>query len=263
MTRYRYYRLLAVTGWLPALALAQSERPNLLPQATEIWVPVPAVVDPGLTQVSGQPPADAIVLFDGADLDEWVNSRDGEAAGWLIENGELVVDKSVGNIQTRRRFRNYQLHIEWKVPDNITGSGQSRGNSGLFLAATGRGEAGYELQILDSFENETYVNGMAGSVYKQSIPLVNPGRPPGEWQLYDVVWTAPVFDQSGELVSPARVTALFNGVLVQDNFLLAGETRYIGEPAYLAHGDSPIMLQAHGDPSPSISFRNIWVRPLP
>src|SRR5690606_29133128 len=137
--------------------------------------------------------------------------------------------------------------------------GQARGNSGLFLSTAG---TGYELQILDSYRNDTYVNGMAGSIYKQSIPLVNPSRPPGEWQTYDVVWRAPRFDANGSLVAPARVTVFYNGVLVQDDFELAGETRYRGAPEYHPYESAPILLQAHGDPSPPISFRNIWLREL-
>jgi hypothetical protein len=172
----------------------------------------------------------------------------------------MTVVKSAGDIETRRRFRNFQLHIEWRIPEHITGTDQARGNSGVFLALTEEG--GYELQVLDSYRNETYVNGMAASIYKQSIPLVNASRPPGEWQTYDVVWTAPRFGPDGALESPARVTAFYNGVLVQNDFELRGFTVYTGQPRYHAHGDAPIMLQAHGDPSPPIGFRNIWVRPL-
>jgi hypothetical protein len=174
------------------------------------------------------------------------------------------VKKSAGNIETRRSFRNYQLHLEWRVPKDVTGSGQARGNSGVFLASTGPADAGYELQILDSYQNTTYVNGQAGSLYKQYPPLVNASRPPGQWQTYDVVWTAPVFAADGKLVSPARVTAFHNGVLIQNDAVLAGETLYIGKPAYKPYsGSAPIKLQAHGDPSPPLSFRNIWVRELP
>jgi len=136
------------------------------------------------------------------------------------------------------------------------------GNSGLFLASTGKGDDGYELQILDNYNNKTYTNGQAGSVYKQSVPLSNPCRKPGEWSSYDVVWTAPVFNSDGSVASPAKVTAFLNGVLVQNNFELKGQTRYIGKPYYKAHGPSPIKLQAHGDKSEPISFRNIWIRPL-
>jgi hypothetical protein len=233
------------------------------PSATEIWEPVPPLVPPRESLAPASPPGDAIVLFGGTAVDEWVNVSDGAPASWIVADGVLTVNKATGNIETQRRFGSYELHLEWRVPVTITGAGQSRGNSGLFLASTGSGDAGYELQILDSFNNATYVNGMAGSVYKQSIPLANPTRPPGQWQVYDVRWTAPRFGADGSLLAPARITAYFNGVLVQDDFALTGETVFIGTPRYRAHGDSPIKLQAHGDPSAPISFRNIWVRPLP
>jgi hypothetical protein len=233
------------------------------PEDTEVWEPVPRIVAPVDDAIDRTPPADAIVLFDGSDLDEWVGTRDGTAAGWRVRDGELSVDKASGNIETRRRFRNYELHFEWRVPEGITGEGQARANSGVFLAATGRGDRGYELQILDSHGNTTYANGMAGSIYKQSIPLANPSRPPGEWQSFDVEWTAPTFSADGALRTPARVTVRWNGVLVQDDFELRGETVYIGAPTYTTHGDSPIKLQAHDDPSAPPSFRNIWIRELP
>ena len=241
-------------------AAPASGQPKPKPEETELWEPVPKIVTPGAT--SGAPPSDAIVLFDGANLDQWVNSKDKSAAGWKVADGVFTVDKSVGNIQTKRSFRNYQLHLEWRVPEGITGSGQARGNSGLFLASTGPGDGGYELQILDSYENKTYVNGQAGSIYKQGIPLVNPSRKPGEWQVYDVVWTAPTFNADGSVKTPAYVTAFYNGVLVQNHFELKGETVYIGKPQYKKYESGPIMLQSHGDPSPPISFRNIWVREL-
>ena len=168
-----------------------------------------------------------------------------------------------GNIETKRTFKNYQLHIEWRIPENITGTDQARGNSGVFLASTGPGDAGYELQVLDSYNNKTYVNGQAGSIYKQGIPLANPNRKPGEWQTYDVVWTAPTFNADGSLKTPAYVTVFFNGVLVQNHFELKGETLYIGKPFYKKYDTAPIKLQAHGDKSEPISFRNIWVRELP
>jgi 3-keto-disaccharide hydrolase/Carboxypeptidase regulatory-like domain len=151
--------------------------------------------------------------------------------------------------------------VTWRVPEDISGAGQARGNSGVFLAAPGP-DSGYELQVLDSYENSTYVNGQAGSIYKQGIPLVNPIRKPGEWQTYDVVWTAPTFQGDGSLRTPAYVTVFFNGVLVQNHFELKGETRYIGQPSYRKYESAPIRLQAHGDPSKPISFRNIWLREL-
>jgi hypothetical protein len=230
-------------------------------QDTEVWEPVPAIVTPG---TGNSPPSDAIVLFDGKNLDQWVLNRDKSPAKWIVADGILTVNKAegIGNIETKRTFRNYQLHIEWKIPENITGSDQARGNSGVFLASTGLGDAGYELQILDSYNNKTYVNGQAGSIYKQGIPLVNPNRKPGEWQTYDVVWTAPMFNADGSLKTPAYVTVLFNGVLVQNHFELKGETLYIGQPFYKKYDSAPIKLQAHGDHSEPISFRNIWVREL-
>jgi Domain of Unknown Function (DUF1080) len=243
---------------------AQPETAKPKPEETEVWTPVPPVVTPSPDQATPTPPpSDAIVLFDGKNLDEWVNVKGQTPATWLVQDGVMVVHKASGNIETKRKFTNYQLHLEFRVPAGTTGAGQARGNSGVFLASTGNGDAGYELQVLDSFENKTYVNGQAASIYKQSAPLVNASRKPGEWNVYDVIWTAPVFNADGTVKSPARVTAFHNGVLVQNNFALKGGTVYIGQPSYKAHGPSGIKLQSHGDPSPPISFRNIWIRELP
>ena len=231
------------------------------PEDTEVYAPVPRVVTPG-AYVSEPAPTDAIILFDGTSLDEWVSVKDKGPARWTVANGVMTVNKPTGNIETKRTFRDYQLHLEWRIPANITGSGQARGNSGLFMASTGPGDAGYELQILDSYGNNTYVNGQAGSIYKQYIPLVNAMRKPGEWNTYDVVWTAPTFNDDGSVRTPARVTAFHNGLLIQNDVPLRGETVYIGQPSYRKHGPAPIKLQAHGDPSEPISFRNIWVREL-
>jgi hypothetical protein len=253
---------LLMFGATSALAQAvPSPTPGAKPQDTEVWTPVPPVITPGATPTA--PPSDAIVLFDGKNLSQWVNTKDKQPAGWTVANGLMVVEKKAGNIETKRSFRNYQLHVEWRVPKDVTGTGQGRGNSGVFLASTGPGDAGYELQIMDSYNNPTYVNGQAASIYKQSAPLVNAMRPDGEWQTYDVVWTAPTFSPDGKLATPARVTAFHNGVLVQNNFVLTGETLYIGKPYYRPYTSAPIKLQAHGDPSPPLSFRNIWVRELP
>jgi hypothetical protein len=230
------------------------------PADTEVWEPEPKIVTPGAT--CGAPPSDAIILFDGKNLGEWVSAKDKSPTQWIVADGVMTVAKSAGNIETRHAFTNYQLHIEWRIPENITGSGQGRGNSGVFLASTGPDDAGYELQVLDSYNNKTYVNGQAASIYKQSPPLVNPNRKPGEWQTYDVVWTAPTFNPDGSLKTPAYVTAFFNGVLVQNHFELKGETLYIGKPFYKAFTSAPIKLQAHGDKSEPISYRNIWVREL-
>lgn len=231
------------------------------PADTEVWEPVPPVVSPGTSDAA--PPADAIGLFDGRNLDEWVSSRTGSAAGWTVADGVVTVNKATGNIQTKRRFRSYQLHLEWRIPANVTGEGQARGNSGVFLASTGKGDAGYELQVLDSFNNKTYVNGQAGSVYKQYPPLVNASRRPGEWQSYDIVWTAPAFNADGSLRTPAFLTVLHNGALIQNHVQLKGETLFIGQPFYRPYDAAPIMLQSHNDPSEPISFRNIWLRELP
>ncbi|HEY1766778.1 MAG TPA: DUF1080 domain-containing protein [Terracidiphilus sp.] len=246
---------------LAGYALAQQPA-HTKPEDTEIWQPVPKIVTPGATDAD--PPSDAIPLFDGKNLDEWVSAQDHTPARWQVQDGILTVVKGsgIGNIETKRRFKDYQLHVEWRVPENITGSGQARGNSGVFLASTGPGDDGYELQVLDSYNNTTYVNGQAGSIYKQSPPLVNPSRKPGEWQIYDVVWTAPRFNEDGSLKTPAFVTVFFNGVLVQNHFVLRGQTLYNGQPFYKQYDAAPIKLQAHGDKSEPISFRNIWVRPL-
>jgi len=230
------------------------------PKDTEVWSPVPKIVQPQKSALSA--PEDAIILFGGNDLNQWVTAKDQSPAKWIVSKGQFTVKKGTGNIQTKRSFSNYQLHLEWYIPENITGSGQARGNSGVFLGSTGNGDEGYELQVLDSYNNVTYSNGQAGSIYKQFIPLVNASRKPGEWQSYDVVWTAPVFHENGTLKSAARVSVLHNGILIQNNIELKGETVYIGPPFYKKHGPLPIKLQDHGDPSEPISFCNIWIREL-
>lgn len=228
---------------------------------TEIWEPQPQVVKP--LDVFMPAPADAVILFDGNGLNAWRSVNDtSQAAGWNVKNGVMTVDKSTGNIETKQRFMDYQLHLEWRIPASISGDGQIRGNSGLFLASTGSGDAGYEIQILDNYNNKTYANGQVGSVYKQSIPLANACKKTGEWQSYDIVWKAPRFKPDGSLLTPAYVTVVHNGIVLQNNFELKGETKWIGPPSYTAHGACPIKLQSHGDPSEPISFRNIWVRPL-
>jgi hypothetical protein len=242
----------------PSGAQTPPPKSTAKPADTEVWTPVPPLITPGRTDADA--PSDAVVLFDGKNLDEWVSDKDGSPAKWVVANGVVTVNKPSGDIHTRRKFTNYQLHIEWRVPVGITGSDQARGNSGVYLAWTGT--IGYELQVLDSYENKTYVNGQAGSIYKQYPPLVNAMRKPGEWQIYDVIWTAPTFKPDGSLATPAYVTAFHNGVLIQNHVALRGDTKYIGQPEYLAHGAASILLQAHGDPSAPISFRNIWVREL-
>lgn len=234
-------------------------------QKTEVYEPVPPRVTPGDT--SKDAPSDAIILFDGKNLEQWTYDNPDNTETWKVENSILTVNKKAGSITTKDNFQDYQLHLEYRIPEEITGEGQSRGNSGIFLAYLGmdeRGlfEEGYEIQILDNYQNETYVNGQVGSMYKQSIPLANAAKEPGAWQTYDIIWRAPRFKEDGSLRSPATVTALHNGVLVQNNYELKGITPWIGEPTYEKHGPSPIRLQAHGDPSEPISFKNIWLREL-
>ncbi len=260
----------AVTLLFAAAALATQATPpsqakpaatSPRPEDTEVWQPEPpVVVAPAYATVA--PPSDAVVLFDGTSLDQWTSTKGNGPARWTVGDGVLTVRKGTGNIQTKRSFRNYQLHLEWRVPAGITGEGQARGNSGVFLGATGEGDGGYELQIMDSYRNKTYVNGQAGAIYKQIAPLANPTRAPGEWQTYDIVWTAPVFAADGSVTSPAYATVMMNGVLVQDHVAVKGETVYIGAPRYTPHGALPIKLQDHGDPSAPISFRSIWLREL-
>lgn len=247
----------------PVMVLQAQEtntQTQMKPEETEFYSPVPPVVTPGATFADA--PSDAIILFNGKNMDEWVPANDTTSQKkWTVSQGIITVDKSAGDMQTKRKFMDYQLHIEYRIPSDITGSGQARGNSGIFLAAPSA-DYGYELQVLDNYNNTTYVNGQVGAIYKQSIPLANACRKPGEWQTYDVVWTAPRFYDDGTVKSPARVTVFHNGVLVQNNFSLRGDTKYIGLPEYKRHGASPIRLQAHGDKSEPISYRNIWIRPL-
>jgi 3-keto-disaccharide hydrolase len=221
------------------------------PEDTEVWEPEPALVEPGS---AGAPPSDAVVLFDGTGLSAW-EREDGTDAEWLVADGAMTVVGGARNIRTRQGFGDVQLHIEWRSPAEVSGESQGRGNSGVFFMER------YELQVLDSYENRTYSNGQAGSIYKQHIPLVNASRGPGEWQSYDVAFTAPRFAANGELSSPARMTVFHNGVLIQNQVELAGPTEYIGQPQYEAHEDRvPILLQDHGNP---VSYRNVWVRELP
>lgn len=220
------------------------------PVATEVWEPVPRVVTPGAATA---PPSDAIVLLGNGNLDEWTH-LDGSPVKWQSGNdGSLTVVKGAGDIHTRRNFGDFQLHLEFRTPAEVVGEGQGRGNSGIFL------QSRYEVQVLDNYNNKTYPNGQVGSLYKQTIPLVNPSRPPGEWQTYDIIYTAPRFNADGIRVSPGYVTVLLNGVLVQNHTEIKGTTEYIGLPKNIAHGEAPIQLQDHSNP---VSYRNIWIRQL-
>ncbi|WP_294082511.1 3-keto-disaccharide hydrolase [Proteiniphilum sp. UBA5384] len=242
---------------LPFVAVAQEkqypERAPMTPEMSEYWQPQPPVVTPGKTSEQPVPaPSDAIILFDGKDLSQWENNQ-GQAAGWTVANGAFTVKKGTGDIRTKQKFNDFQLHIEWRIPEGIEGKSQGRGNSGVFLQGI------YEIQVLDCYENETYVNGQTGSVYKQTPPLVNAMRKPGEWNSYDIIYTAPTFKKEGSYRTPPRVTVLQNGVLLQNNTTILGTTEYIGFPQVREHGAGPISLQDHGDP---VSFRNIWIREL-
>lgn len=232
----------------PAFAQTQAD-PQRDPARTEVWKPVPATV----ATPANAAPSDAVVLFDGKDLAAWESERGGTAP-WTVADGAFTVVPGSKGIRTKRRFCDIQLHIEWRSPAKTQGfDGQNRGNSGIFLQEL------YELQVLDSYDNPTYSNGQAASIYKQSIPLANASRAPGQWQAYDVIWKAPRFSQGGGLAAPARITVLHNGVLVQNDTVVAGKTEYIGAPSYSPHGCAPIYLQDHDS---KVSFRNVWVREL-
>ncbi len=227
------------------------QRQQMKPEETEDWSRRPAVITP---VKSGAPPSDAIVLYGGPqDIVNWVHENGNTPVRWTADSALTVVPRT-GGIKTTRSFGNCQLHVEWRTPSVVTGTSQGRGNSGVFLMGL------YELQVLDSYDNETYYNGQAGSIYKQFIPLVNASLGPGEWQTFDIVFTAPKFQTNGELLKPALFTVFHNGVLIQNNVALRGPTEYIGIPAYKAHDSKlPISLQEHSNP---VSFRNIWVREL-
>ena len=233
---------------------AQTDGPmKMKPEMTEIWDPEVRIITPG--QTPSDAPSDAIVLFNGVDLaSEWTNN-DGGQPEWIVQDGCVTVKKGTGSIKTKRVFNDYQLHIEWRSPSEVTGTSQGRGNSGIFM------QERYEIQVLDNYDNRTYRNGQAGSVYKQHAPLVNACKKPGEWQTYDIIYTAPRFNDDGTFFTPPTVTVLHNGVLVQNNSKMRGPTEYIGIPEYTVkkHGPGSISLQDHGNP---VSFRNIWIREL-
>jgi hypothetical protein len=239
-------------------AYAQNQDPEnakMKPEMTEFWDPEVTVVTP--QENIGNPPSDAIVLFDGSNeslLQNWTNGK-GEAPGWNVADSCVTVVKGTGTIKTKMGFEDFQLHIEWRTPAEVNpeSKSQGRGNSGIFM------QEKYELQVLDNYNNRTYRNGQAGSFYKQYAPLVNVCRKPGEWQTYDVIYTAPRFKEDSTLFTPARATVLQNGVLVQNNIQLSGPTEYIGIPKYKVHGPGALVLQDHGNP---VSYRNIWIRKL-
>jgi hypothetical protein len=249
---------------LRTLALCAALWPLLLPaQPDPNWLghdrtrPLPPVIDPGSASTqdqAGRPPSDAIVLFDGKDLSAWC-AMDGGPTKWVAKNGAMECVPGSGYVRTRQCFGDCQYHVEWAAPTPPEGNSQGRGNSGVFF-----GLDRYEVQVLDSYQNKTYADGSAGSVYIQYPPLVNACRPPGQWQTYDIVWTAPRFDAGGELKSPARLTVFHNGVLIQNNVELTGPTAWLTRAPYRAHPEKlPFSLQDHGNP---VRYRNLWVREL-
>ena len=222
-----------------------------LPEHTEYWNNQPPVVTSG---DGNEPPSDAVILFNGKDLSAWQHTDKSEAK-WKIEGGCFTVTKGSGDIQTKRMFGSCQLHIEWRTPVETSPriAGQGEGNSGVYL------QSRYELQIYDSFNIPLYSNGIAGSIYKQTPPLVNVCRKPGEWQVYDIIYVAPEFNGKGDVITPARITVIHNGVLIHNYTEIKGNTEYIGMATYRPHGRLPLLLQDHGD---AVSFRNIWIRDL-
>ena len=223
------------------------------PEGTEYYEPKVPVVEPGK---NGAPPSDAIVLFDGSSFDGWMHTQDSTAVKWHMNgDGSMTVADKTGNIRTKQEFGDIQLHIEWKSPLPVQRDGQNRGNSGVFLNGM------YEVQVLDNNDNDTYVNGQVGSIYKQGPPLAMASVPTGEWNVYDIIYHAPEFNEEGGKVKSATVTVLHNGVLIQDHTEIKGTTPYIGWPKNPPHGKGPLMLQDHGDDS-RVSYRNIWVREL-
>lgn len=219
------------------------------PRLTEAWEPVPKIVTPG---TGTTPPSDAIVLFDGTNTNEFTHEN-GLPVQWELKDGAMTVKPNTGAIFTKKVFGDYQLHVEWRAPVVVKGEGQGRGNSGIFM------QSRYEVQVLDCYNNTTYPNGQTASIYKQSIPLANACRPPGEWQTYDIIYTAPRFNVDGIKTVSGYVTVIHNGVVVQNHTEIKGTTEYIGLPKNIAHGDGPIQIQDHGD---LVSFRNIWIRKM-
>ncbi|MGI9547167.1 MAG: 3-keto-disaccharide hydrolase [Flavobacteriaceae bacterium] len=223
------------------------------PEGTEYYEPIPLRVEP---YAQNGTPADAIVLFDGTSLDAWINSADSTAADWhLNKNGTMTVKDQNGDIETKQHFGSVQLHIEWKSPEEVRRDGQNRANSGVFLSGI------YEVQVLDNNDNDTYVNGQVGSIYKQHVPLAMASVPSGDWNTYDIIYHAPEFNDKGQKIESGTLTVIHNGVLIQDHIEIKGTTEYIGWPKNPSHGKGPLKLQDHRDDS-RVSYRNIWIREL-
>jgi hypothetical protein len=239
----------ALTVYIPANAQTEDKK---TPESSEIWEPQPRIITPG--DKLGDAPSDAVVLFDGKNLDQWI-AADGSAPKWTVKDGAFTVVAGGKDIKTKKEFGSFQLHVEWRTPSEVNPSqtSQGRGNSGIFL------QERYEVQVLDNYENKTYANGQASSIYKQHIPLVNVCKKPGEWQAYDIFFTAPRFNKEGRILEPAYVTVIHNGTLTLNHVALWGATEYIGFPVYKQYDMGAIRLQDHGNP---VSYRNIWIRNL-
>ena len=242
--------LVTMVCMIPVLSYAQVD---IKWKAHDLNRTKPKIITPPVQYLPIAPPSDAIILFDGKDISQWESTKGGETK-WICKEGYFECVKGSGYIRTKQGFGDVQLHIEWMAPLPVEGQGQDRGNSGVFLMER------YEVQVLDSYENETYADGQAGAVYGQYPPLVNANRPPGEWQSYDIVFRRPRFDNLGKLIKPARMTVFHNGVLVQDNVELWGGTDWLKYRTYEHHADKlPLSLQDHGNP---VRYRNVWVREL-
>lgn len=242
--------IMTVLSALSAQVIAQTEQERRLQaEKTEVWEPVPEIVN----TPANMAPSDAMVLIGNNDTRSlWEGVKEPDMQ-WHYQNAELTVKAGTGDIKTKQSFCDVQLHIEWKTPVDVSGmQGQQRNNSGLFF------QQRYEVQILDSFNNKTYPNGQAASIYKQTIPLVNAMRAPGQWQVYDIIYRAPRFNEQ-TLEQPGYITVMHNGVVVQNHVEIQGTTEWIGAPSYKAHGCAPLQLQDHGN---KVSFRNMWVREL-
>jgi hypothetical protein len=224
------------------------------PEATEVWEPKPKIVTPGIGTL---PPSDAIVLFDGKSMDKWVMAKDESPSRWILDKGVMTVKLGEGELQTKQKFGDCQLHVEFKIPADAKNSADrnNAGNSGVFL------QERYEVQIFNSYQNETplYANGQTGSIYKQVIPMANASSKPGEWDVFDIYYTAPRFRDNGSVEKPAFITLVHNGVLTLNHFEIHGTIQYIGIPKYELHDKASVRLQSHGS---AVSFRNIWIREI-
>lgn len=253
MVKLQYLGIIAIAFSLLSCGSGKTGTEPTKPEQTEVWEPKPPKV-----AINGQSgvPSDAIILFDGSDLDAWKSRNGSGVPQWTINpDGSMTVKDRTGDIMTKENFGSVQLHLEWRSDPNNTQTNQNRSNSGVFFQGL------YEVQILNNNDNDTYVNGMVGSIYKQKAPDVMAAKPTGEWNSYDIVFHAPVFNEAGSKIKAGTLTVFLNGVLIQDHFELEGSTEYIGYPKNNPHGDGPIILQDHGDKS-GVGFRNIWLRRL-